>query len=94
MNKAVIIYGRQGCGKTLRADDMKAHFGKARVVDHAEFLYHRFPADAVVLAQGDGWAGNTQRYGEPVTAISFEQFLRDAGLVEKHAEEMRKLRAG
>lgn len=90
MKTAVIIYGPQGCGKTLRADDMKAHYGKARVVDLDHFAYQRLPEDAVVLTNAPMPAGKVQRYNQPVAIVSFDAFLAEAGLVEKHAEEMKR----
>jgi hypothetical protein len=91
--QAIVIYGPQGCGKTLRADDMKAYFGKARVVDLSEFAYQRLPEDAVVLTNAPIPAGKMQRYEQPVQCVSFDAFLREAGLVEKHAAEIERLRS-
>jgi len=33
MNKSVIVYGPQGCGKTLNARRIAKHFGLARIED-------------------------------------------------------------
>jgi hypothetical protein len=33
MNKSVIVYGPQGCGKTLNAQRIAKHFGLTRIED-------------------------------------------------------------
>jgi hypothetical protein len=33
MNKSVIVYGPQGCGKTRNAERIRKHFGLERIVD-------------------------------------------------------------
>jgi hypothetical protein len=104
MGKAVIIYGPQGCGKTLRADDIKAHFKASRVVDLDELGVRPYisgrkreqpvvPAGTVALTYDEGLAREAaeRSNGE---AWAFEDFLRCAGLTEKHAAHIKRLRGG
>jgi hypothetical protein len=84
---AIIIYGPQGCGKTLRAADMKAHYKATRVVDLDEQRYQAPRDGDVILTNDPAMLDRTSRYGVPCTAVRFEDFLAEAGLVEKHAKE-------
>lgn len=38
MNKSVIVYGPQGCGKTRHAKGIAAHFGLTKVVEADELV--------------------------------------------------------
>jgi RecA/RadA recombinase len=104
MGKAVIIYGPQGCGKTTRADDMKAYFKAQRVVDLDELGVRPYiggrkreqpivPAGTVALTCDEGLAREAaeRSNGE---AWDFKDFLRKAGLEEKHAAHIKRLRGG
>lgn len=40
MNKSVIVYGPQGCGKSLNAELLRDHYGLEKVVELDEYLPH------------------------------------------------------
>lgn len=76
MNPSVVIYGPQGCGKSVNAQRLRRHFGLTRVVDDVDSAEGmRIPDSTLVLVHATT---------PPISAgthlvISFKHAMRLAG---------------
>lgn len=78
MERAVIIYGPQGCGKTTHAEKLARHFGKQQVIEADDWRQPTFPDDALVLTNSAKLAyTHSERHGASV--YEFSEALLDAG---------------
>lgn len=85
MNKTVIVYGPQGCGKTLLAQDIAKHFRLSRIVD-AENLTPRFveknPADTLILTnEKPAWLDPGYELAGSRRVLDFFDVIKEAGLL-------------
>lgn len=81
MAEAVIVVGRQGCGKTRCAIDIAQHFGLNRIIDDA------WPPHAV--QRGDLVLTNCR----PASVPGFAMVVEFDELVAEHPEISRAIRA-
>lgn len=80
MNHATIIYGPQGCGKTVNAQALAAHYGKTRVIDYDGRTAPRsYDPDTLVLT-------NVPLPG----AIHFDDAMRAADLASRSSPQTQR----
>ncbi len=76
MEKSVIVYGPQGCGKTTHAHELAGHFGVTNIVDDALDGQRLEVTDHLYLMQErPAWADDSCRRVFP-----FDQACRLAGI--------------
>jgi hypothetical protein len=79
MNKSVIVYGPQGCGKTLLAKELATHFGVSKIQDEytGQPLKTTDLTDTLFLAhERPSWSTDLDR-----RVVDFFDVLRPAGLL-------------
>lgn len=80
MNRSVILYGPQGCGKTLLSLELVRHFDLKRVVDAVDVtmhVYDRHPTDTLFLTnQRPAWTHDDDR-----RVVGFYDAAKAAGLL-------------
>lgn len=76
-NKAVIVYGPQGTGKTLHAEKLMKHYGKTHVIEADGPTSRRlqvgraFPMSALVITNDDKYARfRAEKYNEKAVFIT------------------------
>ena len=58
MTNAIVIYGPQGCGKTMNAPRIAKHFGLTQILeDEGSRSQGQFPEDTLVLTNNSAVAG-------------------------------------
>lgn len=77
MEKSVVVYGPQGCGKTTHAKALAKHFGVAHIVDDARSDLPKLEkCDHLYLMRGrPTWADDSYR-----RVLPFDQACRLAGI--------------
>jgi replication-associated recombination protein RarA len=77
MNKSVIVYGPQGCGKTTHAPAMAKHFGLSAVVEIDQLSRSKIkPTNHLYLTlDRPSWADADDR-----RIIPFAEAMRQAGI--------------
>ncbi|HYE39912.1 MAG TPA: hypothetical protein VEB23_08270 [Ramlibacter sp.] len=81
MTASIVIYGPQGCGKTLNGDKLARYFGLQRVVDDGLDLggHVRVPASGALVLTNDP-EELRRRAPAGVRFIAFAQACRMAGI--------------
>lgn len=80
MNRSVILFGPQGCGKTLLSNDLRRHFDLQRVMDAVDVsmhIYDRHPTGTLFLTNArPAWTHDDDR-----RVVSFFDVAKAAGLL-------------
>lgn len=93
MNKSIVVYGPQGCGKTLFAAELMAHLGLRHLVDDAQVTLRAIgenPLDTLFLTNArPDWAAEQDdpRVRDFYTLLQPAGLLYDARLVRRDALE-------
>jgi tRNA A37 N6-isopentenylltransferase MiaA len=78
INKSVVVYGPQGCGKTTHAAALAKHFGLDTICDEADHIRpNRFMRTGTLYLMIDRPAG-ADDFARRV--LSFDDAMRQAGI--------------
>lgn len=85
MKKSIIVYGPQGCGKTLLAQDIAKHFGLIRIIDAETFttrLVQENPTDTLLLTnERPAWLNPDYELAGARRVCDFFDVIKEAGLL-------------
>lgn len=77
-NASVLIYGPQGCGKTLNAKALAAHYGLANIVDEMDMLAARESWQSF----GTLYLSTDRPFTFPGRRVSFNTAMREMQLAD------------
>lgn len=81
MNRSIVVYGPQGCGKTLFAQDLMQHLGLHRIFDDGEVDLHQYQANSVDTLLLSNTAPHWAAENNDPRVREFYSLLKPAGLL-------------